>query len=89
MVVVQWCTAVHTMAERRRQAARYYAADEAMGICREGRERGLEQDLAIVLAGPASFPNTYLFNRGPQAPLGCRRGPFPGTYMIRYAGYAG
>jgi hypothetical protein len=40
--------------------------------------------------GRRRFPFTYyLFNRGPLAPLRCRRGPFPGTYMIRYADYAG
>jgi hypothetical protein len=39
-----------------------------------------------VGAVTSELPSTYLFNRGPLTPLRCRRGPFPGTYMIRYAG---
>jgi len=59
-----------------------------MGICVDRLALASSLRLYWQRVG-GELPFTYLFNRGPQAPLRCRRGPFPGTYMIRYAGYAG
>lgn len=74
-----------------------YAGGGVLGKCKEssdcyGDDVGVDAEVDDPRAGcirrgrrTGGPPFTYLFNRGPQAPLVCRPFLFPGTYMIRYA----